>query len=735
VSVTPGLMQAAPPALLDALFAPRSIAVVGAGAQSEGMGARYLQMIASYGFSGNLYAVNRSGAPCGDTPGYRRVSDLPETVDLCLIAIPAAGVAAVVSDCADRGVPIAQVFSSGFDDHGAASRRSLLEAARSVTRIVGPNCLGTHSPRGRITFVRDADPAPGSVAIVSQSGGLSTDILHQAQMRGMALSKLVSIGDCLDLGAADFLAYLADDPETTAIGFYLEGGGSPRFFQVLSQAARRKAVVILKGGRTPAGARSAVSHTGALAGDYAIWQAVTAQHGAIEVSSVDEMLAALTALQHGVPLPRGARTALIGNGGGTTVLATDTLSEAGMETASLATATIAEITALGLPAGSSIGSALDLPVGALNKVEPAALRTVFSAILADGGVDVVIAHFNLIPFLNYANAEVLATSLASVLSTIGRSDKPLYAALRGSSDGRVERLRELISRACSQAGVPCFRDATEAARAAALAWHRRCFLSEDAAEAGRVTESLPSDAVRRCREILEQVHVEGRTVLSQLEAFALLDAIGVEHPPVALGRTAAHAADLADTFGFPVALKIESGDILHKSDVGGVRLGVASGAEAARAFEAIVGAARRKVPAARIDGVIVQKMAGRSRHEAIVGIKQDAQFGPVILAGTGGILVELFRDVALRIAPVTLSQARSMWHELRSRPLFEGFRGAKPLDSQAFEKVIVRLSLIAAEFPEIAELDLNPILLWESGLAAVDCRVRIEQGNGHVRSA
>lgn len=736
MSVSAGTAASAPPKPLDALFTPRSIAIAGAGAQPESMGSRYLQMLEAYGYAGNLYAVNRAGAACGSARGYRRVSEIPGFVDLCLVAVPAEGVGAILADCAERGVRIAQVFSSGFDDHGGVSPRSLLEAARGITRIVGPNCLGTHCPRGRITFVRDADPLAGSVALISQSGGLSADILHQADVLQLRLSKLVSIGDSIDLGAAEILAYLGDDPDVAAIGLYVEGAGSPHFFSVLAEVAQRKAVVILKGGRTAAGARSAASHTGMLAGDHAIWRAAMAQFGVIEALDVDDLLGALTALQRGVPLPRGPRTALIGNGGGMTVLATDTLSEEGLTTASLSAATLERIAALELPAGSSIGSALDFPAGALNKIEPSVLRDVFSAIVADRGVDAVVAHFNLIPFLNYASADALADALGTVLSTVERNGKPLYAALRSSPHPGVERLRAHIGALCATAGVPVFRDATVAARAAANAWRRSRFLAdEEQRRPDAANAPLADETVRRCRALFRRVRADARTMLTQPEAFEVLAALGIPHSPVALAHTADEAAELADACGWPVALKIESADVVHKSDRGGVRLGVASRDEARRAFTAIVQAARANDPDARVDGAIVQRMAPPATLEAIVGITRDPLLGPVVLVGTGGVLVELFEDVALRIAPLTAHDARCMWQGLRSRPLFEGYRGGGAVDTAAFEALIVKVALAAAAFGEIAELDLNPILLSPSGAIAVDCRIRLEPGDPRVRIA
>lgn len=670
-----------------------------------------------------MFAVNRDGERSGAVPGYRRVADIPETIDVCFIAVAARIVPRIIEDCVAHGVPIAQIFSSTYGEPGDPNA-ALLRAAAGKTRLIGPNCLGTHSPGGRITFVRDPDRRSGSVAIVSQSGGLTTDIIHQARLRGLRLSKAVSIGDCIDLGPADFLAYLADDSETQTIGFYLEGTKDARFITLLREVASRKPVVILKGGRTAAGAASAMSHTGALAGDYSTWEAAIEQAGGSTADDVDELLAMLTGLQDRVPLPRGNRVAMIGNGGGITVLATDVLAQEGMTLASLTDESVAKIEAVELPAGSSFGSALDVPANVLTRMQGRGIHALFAAMVADPGVDVVIAHFNLVAFALYEGGETLARSVAAMLGTIDRKGKPLYVALRGSLDPTIEEYRQLILESCERAGLPCFAEATEAARVAGQTWRRERFLRRSLDE----IEPLAASATAACRRILEAAKRLGRRTLSQIEAFALLDALELHHPRLLNARSAAEASEHAASVGFPVALKIDSQDVVHKTEGGGVRLGVATPSEVLTAFDEIVEAANRSHAGARIDGVIVQGMAAAPLLEAIVGIKRDTQFGPLVLVGKGGIFVELYRDVTVRVAPVGRAEAREMWRELRARPLFEGFRGGPPVDDTAFEQAVVRLSQLAVAFPEIVELDVNPLFLHATGATAVDCRVQLGEG-------
>lgn len=701
--------------LLDHLFRPRSIAIVGAGATPTSMGSRLVKNILDYGFAGRMYAVNRDGEPCGDVKGYRRVVDIEEPVDLAFVAVAAKLAPQIVADCAARGVSVGQIFSSTYGQPGDLNSE-LVAAAAGVTRLVGPNCLGTHSPGGRITYVPGPERRSGSVAIVSQSGGLTTDIIHQARMRGLRLSKAVSIGDCIDLGPADFLEYLGDDDETSAIGFYLEGTSDPRFARLLRTIGARKPIVVLKGGRTEQGAAAAASHTGALAGDYATWEAAIAQAGGITVDDVDELLATLTGLQPDAVAPRGGRVAMIGNGGGITVLTTDVLADEGLAAAQLSQETLDGIAACGLPPGSSLGSALDVPANALTRMPPKSVRGLFAAMIADENVDLMIAHFNLIAFALYPGGEVLARDVAAILATFDRHDKPVYVALRGSPDQRIEDYRQIMLRACDEAGLPCFSDAIEAARVAARAWRRHEF-NASRPRSGSAPLVLAPATQAACRALFEGVRKAGRTMLSQVEAFALLDALGIAHPPLKAAATAEEACEAAAGMGFPVAVKIDSPDVVHKTESGGVRLNLSTPGEVALAFEEVVGA--------RKAGVVVQRMAEAPTLEAIVGITRDPRFGAVVLAGVGGIFVEVLHDVALRIAPVSAEEARGMWQQLRSKRLFEGFRGAAPADVSAFEKTIAVLSLAASTFDEVAELDVNPLFLYRDGVSGVDCRVRL----------
>lgn len=678
------------------------------------MGSRLIKNILDYGFDGSIFAVNRDGEPSGGVRGYRRITDIEAPVDVAFVAVAAKLGPQILRDCASHRVPVAQVFSSTYGEPGDPNA-ALVEAAAGVTRVIGPNCLGTHSPAGHVTYVPGPERRSGSVAIVSQSGGLTTDIIHQARVRGLRLAKAVSIGDCIDLGPADFLEYLGNDDETAAIGFYMEGTDDPRFGRLLRTVGERKPIVVLKGGRTAQGAAAAASHTGALAGDYATWEAAIVQAGGIVVEDVDALLATLTGLQCDAVRPAGGRVAMIGNGGGITVLTTDVLAEEGLGAATLSQGTLDAIAACNLPPGSSLGSALDVPANALTRMPPESVRGLFAAMIADENVDLMIAHFNLVAFGLYPGGEALARDVADILATFDRHGKPVYVALRGSPDERIERYRQTMLSACNDAGLPCFSDAIEAARVAARALRRERFVASRAQSASN--EVLPPAMEAACRDVLGAARRANRATLTQLEAFALLDALGIAHPPLKAAATAEEACAAAEAMGFPVAVKIDSPDVVHKTESGGVRLNLATREAVAKAFDDVVGT--------RKAGVVVQRMAQAPVVETIVGITRDRRFGAVVLAGVGGILVEVLRDVALRIAPVNPAEARNMWQQLRARKLFEGFRGANHADTDAFENTIARLSLAAAAFEEIAELDVNPLFVYADGVAAVDCRVRL----------
>lgn len=718
---------------LDKFFNPRSVAVVGAGSSPKKMGSRTLRLIKEFGFTGSLYAVNPRGEFCCGAPGCQRVVDIPEEVDLCIIAVPAAIVPDVVADCAEKGVPVAQILTSGFGEAGAEGReaeRKIIDLAGGKTRIVGPNCMGIYSSAGRLTFITSADSSVGSVSICSQSGGLSIEMVLQAKARGISLGKLVSMGNCLDLDPVDFLNFLGQDPGTGVIGFYLEGLRRGRdFHDALKRVAAVKPVVILKGGRTGLGARSVASHTNSLAGQYDTWKAAVRQAGAIAVESIDDFLAMLTGLQGFVPRPSGKGVALVGNGGGATVLATDLLAEQGLTLAVLDDKTRSAISEIDMPAGSSVGNPTDTPASALHKKGGEALGTVVNRLLEDPAVGGAVIHFNLLPFINYDNPGTMAEGVSAALLSLAGNKKPVYVGLRAVPDQAVESLRQQIMDAARKAQLPCFHSVYEAVStmAGVYKWSWRPLPAP-----GGKLPVVSEQSVDEARNIIARLREKGVNYLPQESAFRLLDLFGIPHPGLRMARSPKEAADAAAEIGFPVVMKIDSPDIVHKTEAGGVRVGLKSAAEAAEAFEGICASAGQYRPDSVINGVLVQGMSSGSVQEMICGLKRDPVFGGVLVLGIGGVLVEVLKDVSMRVLPLVEGEEGLMWRELAGSTLLTGYRGRPVADLGGLEDLIGRVAAMGQYLPEIAEMDLNPVMVMRkgSGVSVVDCRIIIDQEGG-----
>jgi len=714
---------------INKLFNPRAIAIAGASANPNNLGSRNLRLIKSYGFDGKLYAVNPKGEASHGVDGFRRLTEIQEPIDLCIVAVPAKAVIETIGECVKKEIPVAQILTGGFSETGKAgqiSEKNILEKAGRITRLVGPNCLGVFSAGSRITFVSEVSEVVGKVSIASQSGGLSIDMLLQAKSRGLNLSKLVSMGNCMDLDPIDFLNYFRNDPETEVIGLYLEGINRGReFYRSLAETTQEKPVVILKGGRTPLGAKSVASHTNALAGEDETWLTAVSQAGAVMAEDVDDFLSLLTASQRFVPILQGNRIALIGNGGGSTVLATDLMAKSGLNIAILSEHTKTALSNAGALPGATIGNPSDIPINALNKNRGEVLGLVINGFLQDDSVDALVIHFNLLALMNYDNRREIAEGIAQTLLVIDRREKPVYLALRATPEPALEEIRLRILAAAGQAGLPCFTTLNEAVRTMAAVYHR--------SKPGRIESipqipQIPQVAASAARAMIHRNKAGDRRLVPQEIAFAVLDLFGIPHPGVRLAKTAADAVAAAVELGFPVVLKIDSPDISHKTEAGGIRLGLTTEKDVSIAFDEICRSAHSYQPDAFINGVLVQKAAGVCVQELICGIKRDPVFGPVILLGIGGVLVELLKDVSLKISPIQGKDARRMWTEITGSRLLSGYRGRPKADTGALEDLLLRLSAIAEALPEVQELDLNPVMVMPEGcgVSVVDCRILVD---------
>lgn len=694
--------------------------MIGAGANPASLGARRLAQLAGFGFAGRLTAVNPDGADSGGVPGAVSVASIPEPVDLAVVAVPHTAVAAAIADCAEAGIPVAQVLSAGPHDPAALKRfeRDLVAAGRGITRIVGPNCVGTHSSAARTTFVARPDARVGSVAFVSQSGGLSVDFLNQARDRGVGVSRVVSIGNSADLGFPDFLDFLASDDATAVICLYLEGiDDGPALLSSLRRTTAEKPVIVLKGGRTEEGSRTASSHTGSVTSSWEIFAAAVHQAGAVTVASFDELLAAATALQSGIPPIESDTVAVVGNGGGMSVLITDTLAENGMRLADLDVATLRRFDEVLDLAGATLGNPTDMPAGALAKMPEDDLRTVISALRDDPGIGSLIVHWNLLPFLGYPDPDALVRKLAHGLASAVGS-MPVVVGLRSTFDPDVVRLRGRFVETCLELGIPVFRDGIEAAWALAIA-RRVLLLRRRAAGRGADLEHAPS----------EQRIVSAEATLSQAEAMALFESSGI---PVAPAVECARQGELDDAcrrLRPPWVMKLEVPGLLHKSDIGGVALDVRTVERAREVFDDLVALGRRH--GAERPSVFVQEMVVGDGTELFVGVTRDDQFGHVLAVGVGGVLVEAFQSVATRVLPASRDDFRAMLGEFRGAALFEGYRGSTPWDVEKLADLLERVSALVQRHPEIRELDINPILRTaDTGtILAVDAVVVVDDAD------
>ena len=690
---------------MERLLAPRSIAVVGAGRTPGTIGHEIFRNLVTGDFTGPVYPVNATAPSVAAVRAYPSVVDIPGDVDLAIIAVPADAVVEVVADCARRQVHGLVIITAGFAefDGGSERQREVVELARrSGMRLVGPNCMGVvnTSPAIRMnaTFAPFA-PAPGRVAFASQSGALGIELLHRAGTLGLGVSSFVSLGNKADVSSNDLLPYWQEDPDTDVILLYLESFGNPRKFGRLARAiAREKPIVAVKGGRTPTGVRAASSHTAALSSPDATVGALFRQAGVIRVDTLEQLFDTAQVLSH-QPLPQGRRLAIVSNGGGPAILAADACDSFGLEVPELSEALQAELRALSSPE-ATVRNPIDLVASASAHHFDAALR----ALLASDEVDAVLAIF--VPPM-VTNTDDVARAI------VGAADgsKPVVACFLGQ-EGVPESLRD------DGRAIPSFAFPESAVRAIGrvaehAAWLRR--------EPGIVPD-LPGIDLEAGGAVVDAfltAHPDGGWLDAE-DALRLVRAFGV---PVVASRQV-HSADEAvaatRALGLPVALKAASGALVHKTDVGAVRLGLASDDAVRDAYEAME---RRLGPA--MGGGVVQPMAGAG-IEVIVGILHDRSFGPTVAFGMGGVQAELLRDTALQLVPVTDADAHDLVRSLRLSPLFFGYRGSEPVDVAALEDLLLRVSLIADHLPEVVELDANPVVVSAAGVAALDVKVRLE---------
>lgn len=692
--------------MLESLFTPQTVAVVGASRTRGKVGHAILANLSDGGFQGEILPINPAG---GEILGRRAFPSIRESgahPDLSVIAVPAPAVLDVVRDSLDAGAGAIVVATAGFREvgpEGAAREREIAElcAGRGV-RLLGPNCLGlinTHHHMNA-SFAHHM-PTPGSISVISQSGALLAAILDSAAYRGVGLAKLVSIGNKADLDEIDFLLALRDDPETKVIVAYLESiSAGDEFVRVAESVTSVKPVVIFKAGTSVAGVKAASSHTGSLAGADVAYGAAFRRAGVIRADSFLALMDYATALSM-QPLPEGDRVAVITNAGGPGIMAADDLEHSGLKVASLDSFTA---TALhnSLPAAASVGN----PVDVLGDADPERYKTAVCTCQESPDIDAIIVILT-------PQAMTQPAETARAIAECADGGKPLLAVFMGGADVMSGRQVLLDS------GVPDYPSPDRAVGAIHAmnqyaAWRRR---------PARVLVRFSVNR-RRVERIVAQHLRTGRLQVSEVKAKEILEAYDFVVPEGQLARSLEEATEVAERIGFPVVMKVVSPDVVHKSDVGGVRVNLTNRQEVEDAYDLMMLRIPQRVEGARLEGVYVEKMAPKGR-EVILGVSRDPQFGPMLMFGLGGIFVEVMKDVTFHLAPVTADEALQMLQGTRSYALLRGARGQRPVDLEGIARGIQKMSQLVTDFPQIEELDINPFIVGAPGVEPVAADARI----------
>ena len=700
---------------LQPLLAPKSVALVGATEREGALGNIVYRNLAGAGLRGALYAVNPKHATLFGAKAYARLAELPEKPDLAVIVTPARTVPGIVREAGAAGIKAAAVLTSGFGetgDAGKALQADLVHAARAAgVRVLGPNCLGLIRTDAGLnaTFARTYAHA-GHLALVSQSGALCTAMLDWAHGAGVGFTSVVSLGGAADVDFGEILDYLLADAATRAILLYVEGiHEARRFLSALRAAARVKPVIVLKVGRFAGGSRAASSHTGALVGSDAVFDAALRRGGAVRVKTYTQLFAAARVLANG-DLPRGERLAIVTNGGGPGVVAADSAAENGVPLAELAPETLARLDAA-LPAQWSHGNPIDI----IGDAPPERFGAAAAAALADPGVDALLVL--------YSPVAVTPPEAAAraVVNAVRGARKPVLAGWLGDINPNESR------KYLDGQGVANFYTPENAVEAFSfLCAHRRSQAQlMEVPPALHGAERAPDLAAARA--IRDGALAAGRKLLTEREANALLAAFGLPVPRSAVAGTRDAAVAAARDIGFPVVLKIHSPDITHKSDVGGVRLHVRNAHMAAAAYDAMMRDVRAARPDARIDGALVQPMLGYEHaREVLVGVATDAVFGPVISFGAGGVAVEAVRDTAVALPPLNGPLARELMSRTRVQRLLGAYRNVPAVNMDALCALVSGVSRMVCLLPWLAEMDLNPVLAHPGGAVIADARIVID---------
>ncbi|GAB4216896.1 MAG: bifunctional acetate--CoA ligase family protein/GNAT family N-acetyltransferase [Synechococcales cyanobacterium] len=700
---------------LDAILAPRSVAVIGATEREGSVGRTVLWNLIRHPFGGTVYPINPKRHQVLGIHAYERVASLPEAVDLAVIAIPAALVPAAVQDCVDHGVKGAIILSAGFKEIGAEGIRleqQILQIAHGKMRLLGPNCLGLQNPVTGFNATFASQMArPGNVGFISQSGALCTSILDWSLRENVGFSAFISLGSMLDVGWGDLIDYLGDDPHTHSIVIYMESIGDARsFLSAAREVALTKPIIVIKAGRTQAAAQAAASHTGSLTGSDAVLDAAFRRCGVLRVDHIEELfdMAEVLAKQ---PRPQGSQLSIITNAGGPGVLATDALIRSGGSLAPLSPESRAALDHF-LPPHWSHHNPIDI----LGDADPARFAQAVQVVLRDPD-----QHGCLVILTPQAMTDPTLTAQEVVKAWRSSGSRhPIVASWMGGAE--VDAGEAILN----QAGIPTYRFPDEAARVFSHLW-RYSYSLRGLYE----TPSLDLEADRVDRpavaHILETARLSQRQILTEVESKALLAAYGIPVVSTQIATTAAEAIEAAQQIGYPVVLKLYSHSLTHKTDVGGVQLNLPDAAAVQRAFDLIAANVAATAGSQHMQGVTVQPMIRTDGYELILGSSHDPQFGPVLVFGSGGQLVEILQDHAIGLPPLTTTLARRLMEGTVIYKALQGIRGRAAVDLEALEHLLVRFSHLVAEQPGIREIDINPLLASAHGLLALDARIVLHE--------
>ncbi|NTV63444.1 MAG: CoA-binding protein [Oscillochloris sp.] len=693
--------------MLETIFSPKSVAVVGASPNPSRLGHVVLKNIIDNDYQGTVYPIHPSATTVLGLSAYPSISDLPQVPDLTVIVIPPQHVLPVVDECGRKGVRGLVVITAGFKEVGGEGKeleRQLLAKVREYgMRMIGPNCLGVIDTVSNLNISFAAlMPLDGEIALMSQSGAICTAILDWSKAQGIGFSRFVSLGNKADVDEVALLHAWNNDPHSKVILAYLEGiSDGPGFVAAAREVTKNTPVIAIKSGTTAAGTRAASSHTGSLAGSEAAYEAAFSQSGILRARTMNELfdLAMLFSYQ---PLIRGNRVAIITNAGGPGIIATDAVERSGLKMASFTAETVSTLQARLPPTANTFN-----PIDIIGDARSDRYQVGIDAALADPNVDAAI-----ILLTPQAQSDLIETCEA-IIQLSQLYGKPVVTSFMGgySLGPALEML--------SANHIPNYT------------FPERAVQSLSSMVRYATWRNQPEPSYRnfevdkeRVRVLFKSVRDSGRVELGEIEAREVIAAYGMRLPQSRLASSPDEAARIASEIGFPVVMKISSPDILHKSDIGGVKVGVADPTSARDIYELIEYRARKYSPDARIWGVLVQEMVRKGR-EVLVGVTRDPQFGPLVGVGMGGIYVEVLKDIAFRLAPISEQEVQDQLRSLRTYPLLRGVRGEQPADIALIEETVLRVSQLVTDFPEIVEMDINPLVVHNQGEGAIVLDARI----------